>query len=81
MKLLISLLLLATSGVCSAANHYVSQAGAGSATGTSLANAWSVATYNNSSIPKGGDTVVFSGALASVVTPKYKRFRKWGRKD
>ena len=56
-------------GSASAASYYVTQAGSGSQDGTSLANAWSVANFNASSTPTGGDTVFFSGTLTSTVTP------------
>jgi hypothetical protein len=52
-----------------AASYYVTQSGAGSKNGTSLANAWSVANFNASGTPTGGDTVYFSGTIASTVTP------------
>ena len=51
------------------ANYYVTQSGAGSGSGTSLANAWSVSTFNASSAPAAGDSVFFSGAITSTVTP------------
>ena len=53
----------------SATSYYVTQSGAGGRNGTSLANAWSVANYNASSTPTGGDTVYFSGTLTSTVVP------------
>ncbi len=53
-----------------AASYYVNQSGAGSKNGLSLGNAWSVATYNASSLPGGGDTVLFSGTITSTITPK-----------
>jgi hypothetical protein len=52
-----------------AASYYVTQSGAGSQNGTSLANAWSLATFNKSTTPTGGDTVFFSGTFTSGVTP------------
>ena len=68
--------LLLLTAVCSlsclnahAATYYVTQSGAGSGNGTSLANAWSVAAFNASGVPTGGDTVNFSGTLTSSVIP------------
>jgi len=52
-----------------AASYYVTQSGAGSGNGTSLGNAWSVSTFNASSTPAAGDTVVFSGTITSTVSP------------
>jgi hypothetical protein len=52
-----------------AASYFVTQAGAGSKNGTSAANAWSVANYNTTGAPTGGDTVFFSGTITSTVTP------------
>lgn len=52
-----------------ATTYYVTQAGAGSANGTSLGNAWSVATFNGITSTNPGDTVLFSGAITSQVTP------------
>lgn len=52
-----------------AANYYVTQSGAGSANGSSAANAWSVATFNASTVPAGGDIVTFSGTITSTVAP------------
>ncbi len=51
----------------SATSYFVTQSGAGSQNGLSLANAWSVATYNASGVPTGGDTVFFSGTITSGV--------------
>ena len=53
-----------------AASYYVTQPGAGSGNGTSLSNAWSVSTFNASSTPAAGDTVIFSGTVTSTVSPK-----------
>ncbi len=52
-----------------AANYYVTQSGSGSSNGASQANAWSVATFNSSTVPKGGDTVYFYGTISSTVRP------------
>jgi hypothetical protein len=35
----------------------------------SLPNAWSVANYNASPLPTGGDTVFFSGTITNMITP------------
>ena len=56
-------------GSASAASYYVTQSGAGSKNGLSLANAWSVANFNASATPTGGDTVFFSGTITSEVVP------------
>ena len=50
-------------------SYFVTQAGAGSHNGLSLANAWSVANYNAATLPTGGDTVFFSGTITSTVIP------------
>lgn len=63
------MLWLALSTHVFAASYYVTQSGAGAANGTSLGNAWSVANYNASSAPTGGDSVFFSGTITSTVTP------------
>jgi len=68
--LIFSLLLAITiSAPMYATNYYVTQSGSGSKDGSSLANAWSLATYNSSSQPSGGDTVFFSGTITSTVVP------------
>src|SRR5437879_9703064 len=51
------------------ASYFVTQSGAGSHNGASLGNAWSVANYNASAAPTGGDTVFFLGTITSTVTP------------
>jgi len=51
----------------SAASYFVTQSGAGSQNGLTLANAWSVANYNSSAAPTGGDTVFFSGTITSTI--------------
>jgi hypothetical protein len=58
-------ILIATAAGLSGASYYVTQSGAGSKNGTSLGNAWSVANYNASGSPTGGDTVFFSGTITS----------------
>jgi len=62
-------LVFISAGFSTAASYYVTQSGSGSHTGMNNSNAWSVADYNASSTPTGGDTVIFSGALASRVAP------------
>jgi len=57
-----------------ATSYYVTQAGSGSKDGSSLANAWSLATYNSATQPTGGDTVFFSGTITSTVTPASSGF-------
>jgi hypothetical protein len=47
-------------------NYYVTQSGSGNQNGTDLGNAWSVATFNASKIPVGGDTVFFSGIFTTA---------------
>lgn len=69
MKRLCAFLLLVFVAKVQAANYYVTQSGAGAGNGTSLGNAWSVASYNASSAPTAGDTVYFSGTITSTVTP------------
>lgn len=54
----------------SATSYFVTQSGAGSQNGLSLANAWSVANFNASSAPTGGDTVFFSGSITTQVGAK-----------
>lgn len=51
-----------------AADYYVTQSGAGSQTGADLSNAWSMADFNATSTPGGGDTVYFSGTLTTTTT-------------
>ena len=63
------LLAIGVPGLSVAATYYVTQSGAGSKNGTSLANAWSVANYNASGTPTGGDTIYFSGTITSTVVP------------
>ena len=53
-----------------AANYYVTQSGAGSGSGTSPGNAWSVATFNAGTTPASGDTVIFTGMITSTIVPK-----------
>jgi hypothetical protein len=52
-----------------ATTYYCTQAGAGNKDGSTAANAWSLATFNSSSLPKGGDTVKFSGTLTAKTEP------------
>jgi len=54
--------------VFAANSYYVTQSGSGLANGA-LGNPWSIAAYNASSQPTGGDTVYFSGNITSTVTP------------
>jgi chitobiase/beta-hexosaminidase-like protein len=54
---------------CYATNWFVTQAGAGSQNGTSLANAWSAANFNATSSPSAGDTVFFSGTFTTAISP------------
>jgi hypothetical protein len=61
------MLVFTTSGF--GATYYVTQSGAGSQNGSSLASAWSVAAFNSSTLPTGGDTVIFSGTFSSTVRP------------
>lgn len=72
MKLLIFFIFILfqiTSSVCFSSTYYVTQGGSGSSSGNSLSNSWSMANYNSSSIPTGGDTVYFSGVISSQVSP------------
>jgi hypothetical protein len=66
---LVQLLTLWTATCAFGATYYATQSGAGSQNGSSLANAWSVATFNSSTLPTGGDTVIFSGTFTSTVDP------------
>lgn len=60
------LLLLLSAIPAGATQYFVTQSGAGSQTGLSLANAWSVANYNASGTTcGGGDTLNISGNLTS----------------
>src|ERR1700741_1220460 len=52
-----------------ATSYWVTQYGGGHRSGTSLANPWSIADFNGSSKPTGGDTVTFNGTFTSTVTP------------
>ncbi|MHA3774164.1 fibronectin type III domain-containing protein [Verrucomicrobiota bacterium sgz303538] len=63
-----SMVLLGATGA-QAASYYVTQSGSGSGNGSSPSNAWSVATFNSSTVPTGGDTVFFSGTISSSVRP------------
>ena len=69
--LLLSVVLVVAGWGVSAAgtSYFVTQSGAGMHDGLSSASAWSVANYNASSAPTGGDTVFFSGTITSQVTP------------
>jgi hypothetical protein len=70
-RLLLSLIIsLVTCGGASATSYYVTQSGGGSQNGSGASNSWSVASFNGSSAPTGGDTVFFSGTITSTVTPK-----------
>lgn len=51
------------------AQYFVKQNASGTGDGLSLVNAWSLATFNGSVIPVGGDTVFFSGTFTSTVIP------------
>ena len=66
---LVTTVLLFVAVLASARSYYVTQSGSGAGDGSSLANAWSVASYNSSSAPGGGDTVYFSGTITSTVAP------------
>ena len=59
MRLTIAVSLLIAALTSEAASHYVTQSGAGSANGTSLGNAWSVASFNASGTPAAGDLCWF----------------------
>lgn len=67
--LLCCAILTFTTAELSAASYYVTQSGAGSRNGLTLANAWSVANYNGTATPTAGDTVFFSGTITSTVSP------------
>jgi hypothetical protein len=60
-------LLLALRLTSFGASYFVTQSGAGTGTGSSPGNAWSLASYNASSKATGGDTVFFSGTFTSTV--------------
>jgi len=62
---ILSVLLLPLSAF--ATNYYVTQSGTG--TGTSSSSPWSVANYNASTKPTGGDTVFVSGTITSTLSP------------
>jgi hypothetical protein len=68
-KLLLGLAILGLSLPAFAVTRFVTQAGAGSNNGTSLGNAWSVATFHTITTLTGGDTVFFSGTITSTVSP------------
>jgi hypothetical protein len=51
-----------------AKSYYVTQSGTG--TGTTSSSPWSVAAYNASGAPTGGDFVYFSGPITSTIVPK-----------
>jgi hypothetical protein len=53
-----------------AASYYVTQSGAGSQNGADPADAWSLASYNETTIPSGGDTVFFSGIFTSKIVAR-----------
>lgn len=63
------ILLLSILSPLQATSYFVTQAGAGAQNGLSLANAWSIATFNATSTPTGGDTVFFSGTFTTTVGP------------
>ena len=63
------LLFLAFPLLAEATSYFVTQSGSGTGTGLSLGNAWSVAQYNASTTPTGGDTVYFSGTITSQIAP------------
>src|SRR5210317_1248675 len=82
MKKLILIVLFfawATVAFAAAENHYVTQSGAGSQNGSSLANAFSVSDFNTSgnwdsnvdtdnNVIGPGDTVFFSGTITTPVS-------------
>lgn len=70
MRLLASILLLLAASSEAATTYWVTQAGAGSGNGTSLENAWSLASFHSSGVPTGGDTVNFRGTFTGTVTAK-----------
>ncbi len=49
--------------------YFVTQDGSGARSGTSLDDAWSVADFNSSTAPTGGDVVGFFGTITSTVRP------------
>jgi hypothetical protein len=53
-----------------ATTYYVTQSGAGSQNGSSMANAWSLATFNGTTTPTAGDTVTFSGTFTANIAPQ-----------
>lgn len=61
---------LACATRCLATQFFVTQSGAGSNNGTSLGNAWSVATFNSSETAGAGDTVSVSGAITTALVPR-----------
>lgn len=67
--LLVVLLSLLSSWANAATNYFVTQAGAGSHNGLSIGNAFSVANYNVTTLPVGGDTVFFTGTITSIINP------------
>jgi hypothetical protein len=68
-KLAVTVLQLLLPFSAFASSYYVTQSGAGSGNGLSVANAWSLAAFRGTSQPTGGDTVWFSGSFTSAITP------------
>src|SRR4030067_1389048 len=74
-KLIVLLVLVVLPSEIFAENLYVTQSGAGSHTGLSLANAWSVSEFNSTGnwgtgtgLIGGGDIVYLSGTITSNIT-------------
>jgi hypothetical protein len=79
-KIILIILLLPSLALAAVDTHYVTQSGAGSQNGTSLANAWAVSDFNTAgnwdvdvaddNLIGPGDTVYFSGTITTEVLPK-----------
>jgi hypothetical protein len=66
-RFLLTLLVLPLSSF--AATYYVTQPGGGNQSGTSSGNPFSLAGFNASTKPTGGDTVIFTGTFTGTVAP------------
>jgi hypothetical protein len=67
MRKLVGIVLLVLPLTSLAATYFVTQSGTGSHSGASITDAWSVADFNASLTPTGGDTVSFFGSFTSTI--------------
>jgi hypothetical protein len=68
-KRLALLALLITASLARASTYYVTNSGAGTHDGANATSAWSLADFNDTDKPTGGDTVRFTGTFTTALTP------------